>query len=63
MLSASGVNAARMSSLQVTVFEGLVGDKTITCRDAGTTMGGQSVNISILSESFYRTNYYSIRFQ
>ena len=40
MLSASGVDAARMSSLEVTVFEGLVGERTVTCREGGTTAGG-----------------------
>ena len=52
MLSASGINNDRMSTLQVTVFEGLVGERTVTCREGGTTDGGQSVNITVLGESF-----------
>ena len=32
MLSSSGIDASRMSTLQVTVFEGLVGERTVTCR-------------------------------
>ena len=55
MLSASGVDDARMSSLQVTVFEGLVGGRTVTCREAGTTTGGQSVTIRVLGESLHNT--------
>ena len=55
MLSASGVDAARMSTLQVTVFEGLVGERTVTCRETGTTTGGQSDTITVLGESFHHT--------
>ena len=55
MLSASGINDGRMSSLQVTVFEGLVGERTVTCKETGTTIGGQSVTITILGESFHHT--------
>ena len=44
-----------MSSLQVTLYEGLVGERNITCRDPGTTTGGQTVTIALLSESFYRS--------
>ena len=36
IFSASGFDAERMSTLQVTVFEGLVGERTVTCREAGT---------------------------
>ena len=52
MLSASGINNDRMSTLQVTVFEGLVGERTVTCREGGTTSGGQSDTITVLGESF-----------
>ena len=57
MLSASRVDAARMSSLQVTVFEGLVGGRTVTCREAGTTTGEQSDTITVLGGSFHHINY------
>ena len=53
MLSASGINDGRMSSLQVTVFEGLVGERTVTCREGGTTAGGESVRITVLGELFH----------
>ena len=56
MLSASGVDAARMSTLQVTVFEGLVGERNITCRDPGIATGGQSDTITVLGESFLVKN-------
>ena len=63
MLSASGVDAARMSSLQVTVFKGLIGESAVSCRESGITTGGLSDNITILGKSFYHTNYYSKIFQ
>ena len=44
-----------MSTLQVTVFEGLVGERTVTCREAGTSTGGQSDTITVLGESFHHT--------
>ena len=53
MLSASGVNDGRMSTLQVTVFEGLIGERIVTCREASTTIGGQSDNITIIGKPFY----------
>ena len=53
MLSASGINNDRMSTLQVTVFEGLVGERTVTCREGGTVTDGQSVTITVLRESFH----------
>ena len=55
MLSASGLNNDRMSTLQVTVFEGLVGERTVTCRESGTTNNGQSAAITVLCESFHHT--------
>ena len=55
MLSASGFNAARMSTLQVTVFEGLVGERTVTCREGYTSTGAQSDTITVLGESFHHT--------
>jgi len=48
MLSASGDGANRMSTLQITVFEELAGERTFTCREAGTSIGGQSVTITVL---------------
>jgi len=48
MLSASGVDATRMSTLQVTLFEGLVGERTITCREPATTTDAQSTTITVL---------------
>jgi len=50
MLSASGDGATRMSTLQVTLFEGFVGNRDITCRETGTTIGGQSATITVLGE-------------
>ena len=55
VISTGGANADRMSSLQVTVFQGLVGERTITCREPGTTMGEQSDTITVLGESFHYT--------
>ena len=55
MLSASGADAARMSSLQVTVFEGLIGERTVTCREGGNSTGAQSDTITVLGESFHHT--------
>ena len=56
MLFASGTVAMgtdmRMSSLQVTVFEGLVGERNVTCREAFTTTNTQSVSITVFGESF-----------
>ena len=55
MLSASGVEIldtdTRMSSLQVTVFEGLVGMRTVACRDTGSISNTQSATITVLGES------------
>ena len=61
MLSASGVDAARMSTLQVTVFEGIVGERTVTCRESTTTTGGQSDTITVLGELFNHYIEYEIR--
>ena len=55
MLSASGIDSARMSTLQVTVFEGLIGERTVTCRVPGISTGGQSDTITVLGESFHHT--------
>ena len=57
MLSASGVNASTMSTLQVTVFEELVGDRTVSCRETGTKRNGRSATITILGESFYHSEH------
>ena len=43
-----------MSKLQVTGFEGLVGERTVACTVGGTTTGRQSDNITVLGESLYR---------
>ena len=55
MLSASGVQTldadTRTTSLQVTVFEGLVGERTVTCRETGSISNTQSATITVLSES------------
>ena len=55
VISTSGIDSARMSSLQVTVFEGLVGERTVTCSEPGTSTGGQTDTITVLSESFHHT--------
>ena len=52
-----------MSTLRVTVFEELMGERTVTCRVSGITTGGLSDNITTLGKSFYHTNYYSKIFQ
>jgi len=53
MLSASGVGEERTSTLQVTVFPGLAGNTTVTCREGGTTTGRQqSANITVFGEYF-----------
>ena len=55
MLSASGVQTldtdTRTSSLQVTVFEGLVGERTVTCGETGSVSSTQSATITVLGES------------
>ena len=53
MLSASGIDDTRMTSLQITVFQGLVGVRTIKCRETGTTIGGVSDTITVLGESIF----------
>ena len=45
-----------MSTLEVTVFKGLVGERTVTCREPGTSTGGQSDTITVLGESLHHTN-------
>ena len=55
VISTSGIDVARTSTLQVTVFQGLVGERTVTCREPGTTTGGQSDTITLLGESFHHT--------
>ena len=55
VISTSGIDAARMSSLQVTVFEEIAGERTVTCREPGTSAGGKSDTITVLGESFHHT--------
>ena len=49
-LSASGVGAARMSTLQVTLFEGLVGERNISCAETGNRGNSEIVTITVLGE-------------
>ena len=55
VISTSGIDAARMTTVQVTVFDGLVGERTVTCREPCITTGGQSDTITLLGESFHHT--------
>ena len=54
ILSASGADAigvdTRMSTLQVTVFEGLVGERNITCGETGRSSNTLSVTITVRGE-------------
>ena len=53
-LSASGAvtanNDTRRSSLQVTTFEGLVGERTVTCIEPGNPFNSQTATITVLGE-------------
>ena len=55
MLAASGAETMdtdiRTSTVQVTVFEGLVGERTVTCRETASIINTQSVTITVLGES------------
>ena len=56
MLSTSGIVAivtdTRKSTLQVTVFEGLVGERNISCGVTGSATNTQSVTITVLLGEF-----------
>ena len=55
MVAASGAETmdadTRMSTLQVTVFEGLVGERTVTCGESASISNTQSATITVLGES------------
>ena len=54
-LSAKGTGFERTSSLNVSVFEELVGERVVTCREAsaGPSSVNQSVTITVLSNYCY----------
>ena len=51
-LSSSGTGDSRMSSLQVTVFKGLIGDTMFTCAETGNRGYSQAATITVLGEFF-----------
>jgi len=50
VLSASGIDDTRMSTLQVTVFELLVGERTVKCRETGARSNTQVATITVLGK-------------
>ena len=51
LLSASGTDFTRMSTAQITTFEGLVGQRNITCHETGNIYSVQTAMITVLGES------------
>ena len=55
MLAASGVESldadTRTSTVLVAAFEGLVGERTVTCGESASISNTQSVTITVLGES------------